>query len=96
MAKREPRADVLDGGYEEVILVRHVPDAETAIELARGEYEETYDEPATWPLIAREVVIRVFPWCHCGEGHAWHYEPAKPGTRGAFRAFEVVPERRPA
>lgn len=33
--------------------------------------------------------FRRMPWCHCGEDHAWHWEPATPGTRGASLAVVV-------
>lgn len=32
--------------------------------------------------------FRRFPWCTCGEGHAWHYEESAPG-RGASLAVLV-------
>lgn len=31
---------------------------------------------------------RRMPWCHCGDGHGWHFEPSSPG-RGASLAVLV-------
>lgn len=33
--------------------------------------------------------FRRMPWCHCGEGHDWHWESATPHTRGASLAVVV-------
>lgn len=50
------------------------------------------DEDLSTMLPGGEIVdvgyYRRMPWCHCGDGHAWHFEPSGPGP-GASLAVVV-------
>lgn len=54
-----------------------------------GQIDE--DIPTSFDQAPAEVQVgwfRRYPWCHCGEDHAWHFEDSAPG-RGASLAVLV-------
>lgn len=71
----------------------NVWDTEWAAYRSAGDYGIVEDHPTGFVFhgAPREVEVgwfRRFPWCNCGEDHAWHYEQSNPG-RGASLAVLV-------
>lgn len=54
--------------------------------------DEDHPTGKVFPTHTDEVEVgyyRRMPWCHCGEGHTWHYEPTTGPGPGACLAVVV-------
>lgn len=53
-------------------------------------FDEEWATSLPGPTEVHVAYYRKVPWCHCGEGHSWHYEYAGDGPRRGAALAVVV------